>query len=299
MGMTISSLDDLFFPITSASFFDEIYEKRALHIPAQNAARHGLLSLSDLTQAFRRGPLSDVVCFPEHAETTREALVESSTDLEKYLNDGHPLVWNRAHGASSAVDELTGLLAETFGAHVWPNVYSTGTAGTPFQMHFDAHEVIAVHCEGEKEWTISSVRVDRPLDTSEMEDAVKTALVARREEAEQNVAMTFTSRPGDVVYIPRGLFHNARSLNGRSLHVTFGLELPTGFELAKRIIANMLGDPWMREYLPALAADEAGEKTVLLLGELADRLRSGVSPAQLAKASIEIRERWVTMGRLK
>ncbi len=34
----------------------------------------------------------------------------------------------------------------------------------PLQPHFDAHDVLAIQCEGEKEWTVSKVRLNCPLD---------------------------------------------------------------------------------------------------------------------------------------
>ena len=43
--------------------------------------------------------------------------------------------------------------------------------------------------------------------------------------------MTFTVKPGDVVYIPRGQFHNAQAMNGVSLHVTFAIAPPTGMDV--------------------------------------------------------------------
>src|SRR6185437_8319561 len=110
-------------------------------------------------------PPEGLVAFPEHAGAgDTAALLEDRERLRAYLNDGHPPVWNRARGLSPAIAAVTATFAEALGAHVWPNVYATGSAGTPFDMHFDCHEVLAVHCEGVKEWTISEVRVDRPLD---------------------------------------------------------------------------------------------------------------------------------------
>ncbi len=111
-------------------------------------------------------------------------------------------MWNRARGVSPAIDALAEALSETFGAHVWPNIYATGPAGTPFEMHFDCHEVLAFHVEGEKTWQISAVRVDRPLDAAEMEPAVAAALRARRDEAMVRIAHEVAVAPGDVVYIP-------------------------------------------------------------------------------------------------
>ncbi|MEZ4294511.1 MAG: cupin domain-containing protein [Polyangiaceae bacterium] len=290
----IADLEELFAPIGATAFFDRHYERGALHLTAKGGERRGVLSHAELRQAIAsvEGVPEGVVCFPEHVGMTAEGLFSEAGALDAYLAAGHPIVWNRARGISAGVDALSELLGRAFGAHVWPNVYSTGEAGTPFDMHFDAHEVIAIQCEGEKEWTISEVRVDRPLDVAEMEAAVKGALRGRREEAAGRTAMEVTARPGDLVYVPRGQFHNARATRGRSLHVTFGLSLPVGFELGRVVLGEMLADPAMRELLPPVAADESGERTAEQLVELSERLREAMSPERLARAAMGLRAHW-------
>lgn len=294
----ITDLDALFAPIGAAAFFADHYEKKPLHLRGPRAAR-ALLTHDELLRALsgeRRAP-EGLVCFPEHVGAEADELVADPGLLRAYLDEGHPLVWNRARGVAPGVDAVAALLAETFGAHVWPNVYATGTAGTPFDVHFDAHEVIALQCEGDKEWRISEVRVDRPLDASEMEAAVKAALSARRDEAARRTLLEVTARPGDLVYVPRGQFHNARAAAGRSLHVTFGIQLPSGFDLARRIVVDLLADPRLRELLPPRAADAGGERAAALLEEVAARLRGALSEEGLARAAEEIRGHWARGGR--
>src|SRR4051812_23833037 len=167
------------------AFFAEHWEKKPLHLPDDRGARRALLTHAELFEALGAagGVPEGLVSFPEQVGTTAADLLADAAALRAYADAGHPLVWNRAHGVAAGVDALTALLGEALGAHVWPNIYATGTAGTPFDVHFDAHEVIAIQCEGQKEWSISAVRVDRPLSAAEMEAAVAAALRARRDEA--------------------------------------------------------------------------------------------------------------------
>ncbi len=195
-----------------------------------------------------------VEVFPAHFEggrRTAEAIANERALLDAYLADGHPLVWNRARRRFPAVDALGASLAGSFGARVWPNVYVTGTAGTPFDMHFDAHEVFAVQCEGAKAWAVSSVRADRPTD----DDPQPEVMAARREEARASVAARYMAAPGDLVYLPRGVFHNAKAVAGTSLHVTFGVRGLTGHDVARVLAARALGDRALRGYAPPMGGD--------------------------------------------
>lgn len=286
-------LDALLRPLGGREFFDRYYEKLPLHL-SRPASDPPLLTHEELLLALaspeRPGA---IVCFAEHAGTTEGELLADPASLARYLDEGHPLVWNRARGIAPGIDAVTSLLAAAFGAHVWPNVYATGHAGTPFDVHFDAHEVIAIQCEGEKAWSISEVRIDRPLGVTEMEPAIQAALRARRDEAASRPLLGFTTRPGDLVYIPRGQFHNARAQGGRSLHVTFGIEVPTGFDIARRAVLALLGDAAMREQLPAAITDPDGERARAHLAMVAGRLQEALSGASLSDLADHLRGHWV------
>ncbi len=154
----ISNLDALA-PLGAGRFFADHYEARPLRLAGSGTLRDRILTHEGLLRAIEgtarlaahgRGAAKGLVLFAEQTGTTAAELVADEAAMRAYLEAGHPLVWNRARGVSPAVDALAALLAEAFGARVWPNVYATGTAGTPFDVHFDAHEVIAIQCEGRR-----------------------------------------------------------------------------------------------------------------------------------------------------
>jgi ribosomal protein L16 Arg81 hydroxylase len=294
-------LTALLAPLDVATFFDRYYEREPVHVRAAVAPSSPLLTHDALLAALlaHPAPPEGLMAFPEHldADLSVAALLADPALLHAYVDAGHPLVWNRARGVSPAIDAVTAALSEAFGAHVWPNVYATGTAGTPFEAHFDAHEVLAFHCEGEKTWQISAVRVDRPLDAAEMEPAVAAALRARRDEACARPLLDIAVAPGDVVYIPRGQFHNAVTTRGRSLHVTFGIRQLAGFDVIKLLATTALGEPLFREYLPAAAADPDGARAEALLQEILERLRDLTRSPELADALRAARAHLVRRGR--
>ena len=179
----LARLATLLAPLEVDAFFARYWEREPLHLRAEGRRARPLLghdALLDALAGCTEAP-EGLMAFPEHLAPPRGdldvgALLRDRGLLRAYVDQGHPLVWNRARGVFPEVDELAAALGESLGAHVWPNVYATGPAGAPFELHFDSHEVIAVHCEGDKEWLVSSVRVDRPLDAAEMEPAVRAAL---------------------------------------------------------------------------------------------------------------------------
>jgi hypothetical protein len=299
--MALDLLPALLAPLDLATFFARYYEREPLHVRAEAAPASPLLTHAALIDALlaQPAPPEGLMAFPEHLDPALgiAALLADPALLRAYVDAGHPLVWNRARGVSPAVDALAAALSESFGAHVWPNVYATGAAGTPFETHFDCHEVLAVHCEGEKTWQISAVRVDRPLDAAEMEPAVAAALRARCAEACARPLLEIAVAPGDVVYIPRGQFHNASTPRGRSLHVTFGIRQLAGFDVVKLLATTALGEPLFREYFPAAAADPGGERAQALLQEILGRIRDLTGGDELAEGFRAARAHLVRRGR--
>ncbi len=299
--MSDATLDTFLAPLGADAFFSEHWERSPLHLSRADARSPALLTHDELIEALARRdqPLTKLVAFPEYLDDglTIERLVRDRDLLAAYLDAGHPLVWNGARGISPAVDALAATLADALGAHVWPNVYATGAAGTPFDAHFDAHEVFAVQCEGRKRWWISEVRVNRPLDVEAMASAVTHELKARRDEALSRTRMTFTSSPGDVVYLPRGVFHNASTPEGRSLHVTFGVRLPTGYDALVRLAHEALSDPMMREYLTPLAADLDGARAAETLDALVERMRASLTVERVSEALSLVRTTMVARSR--
>lgn len=82
------------------------------------------------------------------------------------------------------------------------NVYLTPTGEKAFPPHTDPHDVLIVQIAGAKKWHIKN---------------------------EGDIVTEYTMRKGNVLFVPRGVQHNAETLNSEdpySLHLTFGIFKP-------------------------------------------------------------------------
>lgn len=284
----MSRLSDLLEPVGLRSFLRDSFAREPVLIRGASDRVAGLLSLERLAGAVMRRAQEQ-----GQVHVTAEALEDESA-LAAYLAEGKPIIWNAARGASPALDELTTELAQAFRAHVWANVYATGAAVKPFEPHFDAHDVLAVQCEGAKEWTVSKVRLNCPLDVPVLKPMIRRALDENRAEAMADPLMTVVTRPGDVLYLPRGQFHDARTLEGRSLHVTFAIAPPTGIDVLNSLAVLALGEALFRDYLPHPLNDDDGALTRAHLEQLAERLSALARSEELRQAIGRWHELWLT-----
>jgi ribosomal protein L16 Arg81 hydroxylase len=46
-------------------------------------------------------------------------------------------------------------------------------------------------------------------------------------------------KPGDVLYLPRGQYHEALASSDASLHLSFGIGQPTGIDVISRLLKSL------------------------------------------------------------
>ena len=98
-------------------------------------------------------------------------------------------------------------LERVFDQELSVNVYHSGPKAEALQIHYDTYDVFVLQLEGEKTWTIQ--------EDGKAEDLSSI-----------NTWKTVTLRPGDLLYVPKGIFHAAQTADGCdvSTHVTIGLQ---------------------------------------------------------------------------
>lgn len=68
--------------------------------------------------------------------------------------------------------------------------------------------------------------------------------------------MAFTMEPGDLLYLPRGVWHDAAS-DEDSLHVGLHLDSPTGVTFGRTVLQKLEEDPLFAEDIPTYLGAEA------------------------------------------
>lgn len=195
------------------------------------------------------------------------AKVRALTDL------GASLVANKVHRVCPEIGAVAAMLERELAARVSANVYCSFQGVQAFQTHFDLHDVFAVQAEGEKTWRIYEARADAPVNPVPPGDEWEKWLTDTRGKLLFEALM----KPGDVLYLPRGQYHDALTGDSASLHVTFGVSPATGLGLFKLLEGALARESEFRAYLPDARSGEALQER---LARLAERVRSVMtSPA--------------------
>ncbi len=256
------ALGFLISPIGRDRFLAEIYEQKELLNLRNEPGRYAdLLTLESLDHFIASADLREGMLdlANKHNRINRDAYVDEEGRVmqvavtEEYLK-GATIILPHLHSSMFNLGEFCRSLEEVFTCHVQTNIYLTppsreeGKTNQGFPPHYDNHDVFVMQISGQKAWRLYGTPVTTPFRGETFE-------VASHEAGE--ATQTFTMNPGDCIYLPRGLMHDAVSMGDEpSLHITVGLITKTWADLLLESISELaISEPAFRRSLPAGYAD--------------------------------------------
>jgi hypothetical protein len=226
MQKKAESFSDLIAPLPVEEFLAHYWEKTYLH-QSKGADRFAdYFSISDMDQWLSsvRSGLSDsiVIAAPEGAEARRTAYRPGDFSVELAylaLARGSSIILNHLEDWPT-IAGLSKALARDFHAEIGVNAYCTPKQGRTFPIHTDEHDVLVLHLAGEKVWrlhefSLLQLRLPQKKNLSFPEDwygRTQTPLLSE-----------VRLRPGDLLYIPRGMPHCALAQESTCLHLTISI----------------------------------------------------------------------------
>jgi lysine-specific demethylase/histidyl-hydroxylase NO66 len=292
------SLEELLFPVTPADFRQGVLGRRPLHVPAvEGQARrslltwdafNGLLNQPGIWTAETLRLLQDRKAIPAEAycrlQPTPNGPVRrpSQDKVQLHVAAGASIVANEVQGLHAPVAEAAQVLSAAFAAEVGANVYCSFKGVQAFGPHFDNHDVFAVQTQGTKRWRIYQGQLDMPVDLPPDGPDTRQWL----ERSHGPLAQEIVMQPGDLLYLPRGRFHEAIAEDDASLHVTFSVTAMFGRSLFGLLENAAMQFPEFRRYLPP-AWEEGGRPLSVHLAKLGNMLAElAVSPAFLQEVAM-------------
>src|SRR5688572_9710485 len=188
------------------------------------------------------------------------------------LRAGATLVVNGFEHYSPTALRLCAEVGRFYSAAVAGNAYlSIGGRGT-FGRHWDTHDVFALQLIGRKRWQVFAPTFPLPLGMHRSE--------ASSRDCPATPALDCMLETGDMLYVPRGWWHNVLPQEGPSLHLSVGTYAPTVHDYVSWACARHL--PAALAARRSLCAAPSGEE----LNAAIDTLRTIVLSAE-ARAEFE------------
>ncbi len=298
----------LLHPISPEEFFAHAYGRLAVHMPGDAQKLAGVFSWQALNRLLNQTTLwsdqtmklvldgrdlrPEEFCVPGRTRQGNQAMLPDFRRVKEYLQRGATLVLDIIERLSSEVAAVTTALEAATGSPVVCNAYCSWCSHQGFSSHFDSSDVFVLHIEGEKTWRLYEGRFEHPLEGTEFSYAGLPPHAHER--AKGRLLKEVVLSPGDVLYIPRGQYHDAIAHSDASLHLSFGSIPRTGHDFVTLLARSLPADPLFRAALPHFDDAEAYRDH---LQKLADRLHALISDsATLEQARAQHRERTFRQG---
>jgi ribosomal protein L16 Arg81 hydroxylase len=220
-------------PIDPELFFQEYWQQRPLVLsrdePGYFASLFSLEALEELLWSTRPG-WGDVQLANHRrgegwVDYTRQP--PSLDRLARAHAQGDTLILNDVQFRSQPVARLCRSFEAALNFMVNVNMYLTPQGAQGLAPHFDTQEVFVLQVRGSKHWRLYPPCVELPVEelAGELPEGYAPEPM-----------MTVHLRAGDVLYMPRGVVHEALTGTEESLHLTVGVNVLTWKTLLEDVL---------------------------------------------------------------
>lgn len=240
-----------------ALFYDKYWDKQHAFVSAgetgfdsYGAMVHELSSFLDRTD-IRYPSLRIVKDGIEIAssEYTRELRLGNHTSHDwvvneqafAYYNEGSTIVLQMLQHSVPSFGPASNALEQRFEANIQLSSFITPPEAQGFTSHYDTYSFFAIQLFGSKKWSLYDNTARLPVrDDREASDQWKTVPATAE----------LTLNPGDILFIPRGLYHSAKTSSGPSVHMTVGVFSPNWLDVLRDSISALKDEGQLRRSVP-------------------------------------------------
>lgn len=240
------SLQRLLCPYSTTDFLRDVWERHELHVsrrdPGYFASLRESIRVHDIVWAscsnwgdvsLARAQTAFDGARAQHPPTVlsvRDAFREGYTVV---IND---LQRKNIHVAQLCRDVEKDLL---FNANV--NLYMTAASQQGLAYHYDDEDAFILQLEGSKTWRIYDKRASLPSPEHSYQSV----------NCDDSPYTEYMLSPGDVLYFPRGVVHEARAQGGTSIHLTLSVSVVRWSSFFQQLIQTLATeDVELRKALP-------------------------------------------------
>lgn len=160
------------------------------------------------------------------------------TAVGRYISNGHTCVLRDVESFTPGLQAISSAIEKQFGGACMGNLFFSRPHGEPVSPHCDIPDIFVVQLEGRKRWYLLETPAEELLERKE-------TVAEPHEDTELEVLEEHVLEPGDVLYVPSGVFHDTLAIEP-SLHVSYGL---VGLNLPH--LLRFVLDEWRTQRSPA------------------------------------------------
>lgn len=267
-------------PLDPKDFLGTVFGREPRHFPGDADRFGSLFSFTEMNRllgmwrlwserTFKvvldgRDLAAEEFCVAGHSRQGHPVMLVDARRVEALMARGATVVLDMMESLSPGVRGIAHALQSALGGTALCNVYCSFEAHAGFPSHYDTTDVFALHIAGVKRWRVYEGRAVHPVEKPGHSYAYQP--MAHHQSARGRVLAEVEMTPGDVLYLPRGQYHDALAVDGASLHLSFGITRATGLDFMSLLGAALVDEPLLREELPHFDDVEATARYLQRLG---------------------------------
>lgn len=235
----LKEFSDLIQPISIEDFEANYWEKQFIHINRNNpnffSSLFSIENLDSLLEYNRpRGNSLRVVKSQQPMNPTIYENPDGSLNLNQLYAayaDGYTIVVNEIQRFWDPIKMLVENIRNYMSHNAVANLYLTPENEKALSPHYDSHDVFALQISGEKHWILyDDAHFKTPLLKSFQPIFQREHLTGAKE---------ITMRAGDILYMPRGVPHEAYTTDKSSMHITIGVHSTQWIDFITKSLLNL------------------------------------------------------------
>lgn len=296
--MSAMSFAKLIEPLGEEEFFADYFGKRYVHLKGDTARTELVMDwaqmshILSMTSVWTPATIKVVLdgnhvaaeqyCSSTLAPNGQPVLRPDPEKVQGWIRRGASVVLNDIDELAPGIKAVASELERVTGGLNQANLYFSMRQRQAFGPHFDHHDVFALHCAGEKVWQIYKGREDAPINHPMFN---WTDEEFRRAAGEIDAEITM--RPGDMLYLPRGVYHDALASKNGAQHIAFGVTMPKLLDVLPLVWEKAVASARLRADLPRFADATAVQTAMEQMAEELSQMVRSADFGVAAKATID------------
>src|SRR5262245_1425980 len=255
-AMTAFTLPELLHPVPERQFLDHYLYRSFRHIPGPRDKFQCLFTWDNLNRILEEHRLEpphvmlrkdgkdiDSTEYLDHIRTPYENTlpIVNVAKLAALMRDGATLSLHEMHWIHRPLSLLLGNLGRQFTGPCDVILFASFGSTRAIAPHEDGDDQFILQLAGRKYWQVYGPNEPNPI---------RKPICHESTEPKRPPIWEGILNAGDVLYIPRGWWHEVRSVNEPSLHLAVGLPVNTAMDLIHWALPMLATQDVLRENMP-------------------------------------------------
>ena len=290
----ILTFRQLIAPVTPEDFFGSYFYRKPLHLEGDAGRYSEIFSWRDLNALLRMTAIwsdkslelakhgrtlpAEAYCYEGINRDNARSMRPDFDRVREHLRQGASLTLNFIGRLTPGLRSISQTFEAVLCAPVNITTFCSWNNVAAYPSHFDTTSVFVCQISGTKTWHLYEGRMNNAANVPGA--AAGDFSQEHHERAKGALLQTVVMKPGDLLYIPHGLYHDAVASSDASLHISMAAQHMVAHDFINVLSTSLPKDPMFREHLPHIdAVGTSGSYRK----RLAERLQQIIEAPEIAK----------------